>query len=147
MIAWLLDCVLALGSPVEYRNPGPLLLGIEQEPVPLESIEIVQMCLFGSERWTPVVGDLTLDRRVDLDDARWFVRCMSGPGLQPPTDLLLERPVPVPEPTGDCQAQCLLVGWPDVPVAAACWLADFDDDGDVDVADFARFQNALAPDL
>jgi len=65
-----------------------------------------------------VGGDYTADGMVDLDDYADFFGCMSGPGVWPS-----------PSPS-ECADACLAA-------------FDFDDDNDVDLADFAAFQMAF----
>ncbi|HNQ23699.1 MAG TPA: hypothetical protein PKK06_11450 [Phycisphaerae bacterium] len=61
----------------------------------------------------PVTGDYNMDGPIDLDDAADFVACLSGPNASPGPSLV-------------------------------CRTAfDFDDDNDIDLEDFATFQEAF----
>jgi len=131
MIVWLLDFLLALGCPVEFRNPGPLLMGIEQERVPLACVLVQHNPHpdLGALEYEPPFeplrfGDVWPTHSIDLQDWAWFTVCLRGPGAE-------------------CPRQARLIEGPGPWKPIACWLCDHDGDGDVDLADCARFQNAL----
>ncbi|NLE60527.1 MAG: hypothetical protein GX616_19450 [Planctomycetes bacterium] len=77
-------------------------------------------------RWGPVsVGpDLNCDQHVDGDDLDIFEACATGPGVP-------LNPAALPEPAPGCTL---------MPDGNGHVTADFDSDGDVDMADFAVFQ-------
>lgn len=116
---------------LELTNPAPLLLGMDVDSRPLDTIVFRSTgCapdIGAYEYMTPytpaITGDVSFDHVVSWHDFALCNFCWHGPGIPTPTTVYkksMQKPVP-----------------------AACWLCDHDSDGDVDIKDFAIRQNAM----
>ena len=128
MLIILLWFLLQLPCEHEFRNPAPLFIGSQYAAQRIENFCISTNYVpdVGAyEYWPPATpwkpGDFSLNNRVTPYDYYWFRGCFSGAGVPHRTMLTFA--------TGG-------------ELEVGCWLADFDADGDVDLADFAVFQRA-----
>lgn len=120
-----------LFGTLELTNPAPLLLGMDVESRPLDTVVFRSTgCapdVGAYEHVTPytpaITGDVSFDHVVSWHDFAWCNLCWGGPGV--PTWTTLRKKV----------TQEL--------VPAACWLCDHDSDGGVDMKDFVIRQNAM----
>ena len=122
--------IVFLFLPLVVVNPPPLLMGRDIDPTPLDSIWLVTNYRpeIGAYEFDPRptawrLGDLSCNHRLTAFDAYWFALCWRGPRAETPTHLTR---------SSDGER-----------VRAACWLADFNYDGHVDMRDYASLANVV----
>jgi hypothetical protein len=109
---------LAPSASIAVEYSGPYGYGFKPLPYPYLGWD-------GSlSNW--LAGDFDFDGDVDEHDLEPFELCYSGPGMRTP--------------------------WPNYPVGPpiahnACWLADFNNDGRVDMIDFSVLQTQMGKSL
>lgn len=118
---WLTYILLGLQT-VQLTNPPPLLMGLGLDRGPVE-FKVNRIDIGAYEAESPFMpmqrGDTSFDHEVTPIDVAWCTLCwkQGGPGA-PYRETIRERA------TGKLR-----------PVS--CWVCDFDEDGDTDLADFA----------
>jgi len=120
------EVVIASVCEHELRNPPPLFIGSQHAAQRIHNfcIAVNYVPDIGAyEYWPPfepwILGDFSMNGVVTPYDFYLFRACISAPGEPHRTTINLV--------TGGT-------------VDVGCWLADFDEDGDVDLADIAVFQ-------
>jgi hypothetical protein len=114
-------------SVLRLTNPQPLLLGMEVPRTPID-FRSSGLSDVGAYEYMPpftraVLGDVSFDYVVNGDDWAWCRLCWNGPDIPCPATL---RKIATQE-----------------RMQVACWLCDFDRNGDVSLMDFGIHQNLL----
>ena len=116
------------GCDYNLSNPPPLLVEYTTQITPYSNIciSVNYRPDIGAYEYIPPfeplkIGDFSMNGKVTTYDFYWFQLCYSGPNV--PIRQTLKK-------NG-------------IPVSAACWLCDLDQDEDVDQDDFGLFQAQL----